>query len=185
MEAIKVQVKEKPPSQTSIAVSGMAGGPGGAKSVGELPRSWKQIYDSKRDLDPVEDLVVYARHEDMPLDLWVLGTDTMCNNLVRFSCSGSLSHPISIDPYEVTPVVYKQLFLRTKRYGQNPVFLSPTMLHHNKNFDTYKVLASTCVSNCKGLSETKGFITDGEEELFRAWKTELTKGTHLRCIRHF
>ena len=89
----------------------MAGGPAGAKSAGELPRSRKQVYDvqanSKRDLDPVEDLVVYARHkdekvvlrhEDMPFDLWVLGTDTMCNDLVRFSCSGSLSHPISIDP---------------------------------------------------------------------------------------
>lgn len=131
MEAIKVQLKEKPPSQTFKAVSGMAGGPAGAKSPGELPRSRKQIYDvqanSKRDLDPVEDLVVYARHEDMLLDLRVLGTDTMCNNLVRYSCSGSLSHPISIDPYEVTPEVYKQLFLRTKRYGQNPVFLGPTM----------------------------------------------------------
>ena len=41
----------------------------------------------------------------------------------------------------VTLVVYKQLFLRTKRYGQNPVFLVPTMLHHKKDFDTYKVLA--------------------------------------------
>ena len=204
MQAIKVQLKEKPPSQAFKAVSGMAGGPAGAKSAGELPRSRKQVYDvqanSKRDLDPVEDLIVYARHkdekvvlrhEDMPLDLWVLGTDIMCKDLVRFSCSGSLSHPLSIDPtfnmgqYEVTPVVYKQLFLRTKRYGQNPVFLGPTMLHHKKNFDTYKVLASTCVSNCKGLSEAKGFITDGEEELFRAWKTELPKATHLRCIRHF
>ena len=50
------------------AVSGMAGGPAGAKSAGELPRSRKQVYDvqanSKRDLDPVEDLVVYARHKD-------------------------------------------------------------------------------------------------------------------------
>ena len=59
------------------------------------------------------------------------------------------------------------------------------MLHHKKNFDTYKVLASTCLSNCKRLSEAKGFITDGEEELFNAWKTELPKATHLRCIRHF
>ena len=105
--------------------------------------------------------------------------------------SESLSHPISIDPtlnmgqYEVTPVVYEQLFLRTKRYGQNAVFLSPTMLHHKKNFDKYKVLASTCVSSCVGLTAAKGFITDGKEELSRAWKTELPKATHLRCIHHF
>ena len=44
---------------------------------------------------------------------------------------------------------------------------------------------STCVSSCKGLTAAKGFITDGEEELFCAWKTELPKATHLRCIRHF
>ena len=77
------------------------------------------------------------------------------------------------------------MFLRTKTFGQNPVFLSPTTLHHKKNFDTYKVLASTCVSSCKGLTAPKGFITDGEEKLFRAWKTELPKATHLRCIHYF
>ena len=119
------------------------------------PRSRKQIYDlqfnSKREKDPVDDLLLYARHkedkivlrhEDMPLDLWVLGTEIMCHDIVRFSCSDKLSYPISIDPtfnmgqYEVTPVVYKHLFLTSKRYGQSPVFLGPTMLHHKKNFDT-------------------------------------------------
>ena len=46
-------------------------------------------------------------------------------------------------------------------------------------------MVSTCVSSCKGLTAAKGFITDGEEELFRTWKTELPKATHLRCIRPF
>ena len=87
--------------------------------------------------------------------------------------------------YEVTPVVYKQLFLRTKRFGENPVFIGPTMIHHKKNFHTFKILASTFVSNCKGLADAKGYITHGEEELVPAWKTELPKATHLRCIRHF
>lgn len=204
MEAIKDQLKQKPSMEVYKVVSRSAGGPSGANTVGELPRSQKQIYDlqfnSKREKDPVDDFLLYARHkedkivlrhEDMPLDLWVLGTEVMCHDIVRFSCSDKLSYPISIDPtfnmgqYEVTPVVYKHLFLTSKRYGQSPVFLGPTMLHHKKNFDTYKVLFSTTVGNCKGLSEAKGYITDGEEELDRAWKTELTKATHLRCIRHF
>ena len=105
----------------------MIGGPSGAKSAGELPRSRKQVHDVqtylKRHMDPVQDLVVYARqidekvvlrHEDMPLDLLVLRTDIMCSDLVKFSCSESLSHAISIDPtfnmgqYEATPIVYKQ-----------------------------------------------------------------------------
>ena len=36
-EAIKVQLKEKPPSQAFKAVSGIVGGPAGGKSAGELP----------------------------------------------------------------------------------------------------------------------------------------------------
>ena len=46
-------------------------------------------------------------------------------------------------------------------------------------------MASACVSSCKGLTVGKGFISDGEEEQLCAWKTELPKATHLRCIRHF
>ena len=167
MEAIKDQLKQKPSMQVYKAVSGSVGGPPEAKTARELPRSRKQIYDlqsnPKRDKDPVDDLLLYARHkedkrvlrhEDMPLDLWVLGTEIMCQDIARFSCSAKLSHPISIDPtfnmgqYEVTPVVYKHLFLTSKQYGQSPVFLGPTMLHHKKNFDTYKVLSSATVGNC-------------------------------------
>ena len=151
-------------------------------------------------VDPVDDLLVYARkkeervvlrHEDMPTDLWILGTDVMCRDLARFSTSEELSHPISIDPtfnmgqFEVTPVVYKHLFLTSKRTRNSPIFLGPTMIHHRKDFETYKVLSSTCVASIKGLEKCKGYITDGEEALDRAWKTDLTKATHLRCVKHF
>ena len=55
------KLKEKPPSQAFNVVSSMTGGPNGAKSR-------KQVYDvqahSKRNMDPVKDLVVYAPHKD-------------------------------------------------------------------------------------------------------------------------
>ncbi|KAJ7354914.1 hypothetical protein OS493_029023 [Desmophyllum pertusum] len=188
MEAIKNELKQKPASQVFSAVSG----PAKAKTVGELPRSQKQVYDlqcnSKMERDPVEDLVVYARHkeqkvvlrhEDMPLDLWVLGTDIMCHDLVRFSCSDSGSHPISIDP------TFNMVVPKDKAIWRKPCLHWSNNDSSQKNFDTFKVLASTCVSNCKGLANAKGYITDGEEELVRAWKSELPKATHLRCIRHF
>lgn len=150
--------------------------------------------------DPVDDLLVYARKceeqivlklADVPTDLWVLGTKVMCNDLGRFTSSEKLSHPICIDPtfnmgqFEVTPVVYKHLFLACKRTGKNPVFVGPTMIHHRKDFQTYKELASTCVTKCKGLENCKGYITDGEDTLDKAWKTELPKARHLRCVKHF
>ena len=87
--------------------------------------------------------------------------------------------------FEVTPVVYKHLFLTSKRTGKTPVFLGPTMIHHSKDFQTYKVLSSTCVSSCKGLEKAKGYITDGSDALDKAWRTEIPKARHLRCMKHF
>lgn len=70
--------------------SNMEEGPTGARTPGVLPRSRKQIHDinayAKKNSDPVDDLLEYVRlkeerlvlrHQDMPSDLWVLGTDTM------------------------------------------------------------------------------------------------------------
>lgn len=203
-ELMKQQLKDHALSQVYKNMVDMAGGPSGARTPGELPRSIKQVSDFNEKCqpkeDPVDDLMNYARHkeeqvvllhEDIPVDLWVLGTDTMCKDVGRLSSSESSSHPMSIDPtfnmgqYEVTPIVYKHLLLASKRTGESPIFLGPTMLHHKKNVDTYKVFAATCVASCKGLEKAKGYITDGEAALDRAWKTELPKATHLRCLRHF
>ena len=115
----------------------------------------------------------------------------MCHDLVRFSCSESESHPISIDytfnmgQYKVTPVVYKQLFLRTKRYGTGPVFIGPTMIHHKKDVDTYKVPASTCASNCKGLTNAKKIRHRWRGRTGSNLENRAYKATHLRCVRHF
>ena len=204
LESIKGQVTKDPASQVYKSVMQKSGGPSKARTPGELPRSRKQVYDMQYNVlsavDPVDDLLIYARqkdtklvmrHEDMPTDLWVLGTDVMCTDLVRCCTSDKHSHPIFIDPtfnmgqFKVTPVVYKNIFLTSKRTSTNPIFIGPTMIHHSKKFETYKVLSSTCVANCKGLEKCKGFITDGEEALDKAWKTELHHAKHLRCIKHF
>ena len=95
----------------------------------------------------------------MPADLWDLGTDVMCVDVGKFTSCEQLSHSISIDPtfdmgqFEVTPVVYRHLFLTSKKTGNHPIFLGPTMIHHWKDFQTDKVLSSTCVAVCKGLEE--------------------------------
>ena len=201
---MKQKVGNNAPSQVYKAAYDKAGGSSQARTPGTLPRSRKQVYDlqfrANKENDPVEDLLVYARmkddtvvlrHEDLPNDLWVLGTKVMCNDLGRFTSSDRLSHPICVDPtfnmgqFEVTPVVYKHLFLTSKRTGKTPVFLGPTMIHHSKDFQTYKVLSSTCVSSCKGLEKAKGYITDGEDALDKAWRTEIPKARHLRCMKHF
>ena len=41
------------------------------------------------------------------------------------------------------------------------------------------------MASCKGLDKCRGYITDGKEALDMAWKTDLPKARHLRCIEHF
>ena len=155
LDAIKQKVKEDTAAHVYNDVKKEVGGPSRARTPGSLPRSLKQVSDikvqAKRSDDPVEELLVYARkkdekiilrHQDMPADLWVLGTDVMCVDVGKFTSCEQLSHPISIDPtfdmgqFEVTPVVYRHLFLTSKRTGNNPIFLGPTMIHHRKDFQT-------------------------------------------------
>ena len=127
--AMKQRVVNTALSQVYKMLSDEAGGSIQARTPGALPRSRKQVYDLKfrdgREIDPVDDLLVYVRqkeengrkicmrHEDAPIDLWVLDTKVMCGDPGRFASSEKLSHPICIDPtfnmgqFEVTPVVYK------------------------------------------------------------------------------
>lgn len=115
----------------------------------------------------------------------------MSADLSRFTTSDFLSHPFSVDPtfqmghFEVTPVVYKNLILKSQRTHESPIFLGPTMIHHKKTYDAYRSLAGTLVSKCKGFSKAKGFITDGEEELQRAFQNNLENAQSLRCFKHF
>lgn len=59
------------------------------------------------------------------------------------------------------------------------------MIHHKKTYDAYRTLSATCASKCKELSKAKGFITDGEENIQRAFKDELKNARSLRCFEHF
>ena len=182
-----------------------AGGVFGASSVSELPRGKQQIYNAKSRMsstvtqDDVEDLLKYARdkedlilhHSDYPEDLWVLGTSSMCSDLPKYTTSGILSYPFCVDPtfkmgqFEVTPIVYKNQLLKSKRTNESPVFLGPTMIHHKKTYAAYRTLASTCAAKCKEITKAKGFITDGEENLYKAFEDELKNARSLRCFKHF
>ena len=180
------------------------GGPTHASNPGVLPRGKKQVSDAKfaRNSadDPVNDLLVYARHKenspvlhhcDVPTDTWVLGTEVMCSDISHFITSEKLSYPLSIDPtfnmgpFEVTPVVYKHLFLKSRRTGKNPIFLRLTMLHHRKTVENYRIHLSVCATNIKNLNQARGFMTDGEEALIHAWSADMPKAKHLRCFKHF
>lgn len=122
-----------------------AGGVFGASSVSDIPSGKQQIYNAMSRLsssvaqDDVEDLLKYARdkedlilyHSDFPEDRWVLGTNSMCSALEKFTSSDVISHPFSVDPTfqmgqsEVTPVVFKNLFFEVEKDGRKPCFFRP------------------------------------------------------------
>ena len=131
-------------------------------------------------------------HHDFPEDLWILGTDQMCEDLGRFCTSDLLCHPLSVDPtfsfgkYEVTPFCYRHLFLKSKRTQVPPIFIGPTALHHSKTKATYKKIVDGVTSATPGLAhKAKSFITDGELLLHESLEEGLTKAKGPRCFAHF
>ena len=205
MDSIKAGLICKPAASVYDEVRRSGGGATNAKNPSDIPRGRQQVYSFKsrssleEKTDDVADLLKYARdkddlvlhHADFPDDLWVLGTTVMCQDLERFTTSDILSHPVSIDPtfnmgqFEVTPIVYKHLFLKSKRMGESPIFLGPTMIHHKKTYETYRTFASKCASTSPKFRDAKGFVTDGEMQLQNAFKDELKSARPLRCFKHF
>ena len=202
------EMKSRSSVQSSRRVFGdMLEETGGVTVVGNpsmVPRSTRQLYDINQSKlkkqDPVEDLLLYVkhhkdeiaiRHVDLPCDTWVVATPAMCQDVVRFSTSELLSMPLSIDPtfeigeFEVTPIVYHNLLLKNIKTGAFPIQLGPTMIHHRKDYDTYKSMSSACVARCKGLEKARAIVTDGEEMLINAWKSECRDAVMLRDFRHF
>ena len=131
------------------SIMSATGGPTHATNPSVIPRGKRHVTNIKftrnSTEDPVNDPLVYARHNeifpvlhhsDVPYDTWVLRTEVMCSDVSRFTTSEKMSYPLSIDPtfnmgsFEVTPIVYKHLFLKSKRTGESPIFWGPTMLHH-------------------------------------------------------
>ena len=150
-------------------------------SVSDLPRGKHLIYSVRSRIgyaasnDDVGELLKYARdnedlvlyHADYPEGLWVLGTSSMCADLARYTTSELLSYPFSVDPtfqmgkFEVTPVVYKTLMLKSRRTQENPIYLGPAMIHHKKTYDAYRSLAGSLALKCKGLTDAKGWSLTG------------------------
>lgn len=203
MAAMKYNMHERKPNVAYDKLRQHAGGICSVRNPSELPRGRKQLYAMKsranKMTDDVGDLLRYARdrtdlvcyHSDFPEDVWVLGTSAMFSDLNRYTTSDLLSEPFSVDPtfnmgpFEVTAIVYKNLSLQSSRTGEHPICLGPTMIHHRKNYQTYKLFADTVASKCGGHSGVKGFVTDGEKALQKAFEDTFSSAQSLRCFRHF
>ena len=102
LAAMKDSIKMKGSQGVYSDLRRKAGGVLGASSVSDLPRGKHKIYHAKSRLsssvaqDDVKDLLKYARdkedlilhHSDFPKDWWVLGTNSICSDLAKFTAPG-------------------------------------------------------------------------------------------------
>ena len=159
LESMKDELRHSAPSVAFKKIVSESGGLMRAQNPGELPKSSKQMYDLKynsRKADDIAELLFYSKqkdgeslileHHDVPEDVWILGKKHMCQDLLRFFSSKTLSHPFSVDPtfnfghYEVTPFSYKHLLLKSKRTKDAHVFIGTAAIHYSKNKNTFRRL---------------------------------------------
>ena len=62
--------------------------------------------------------------------------------MVRFCTSSFKFGIVTVDPtftlgdFDVTPITYRHLLLKTRRGNQPPIFIGPVLIHYRKTFAT-------------------------------------------------
>ena len=122
--------------------------------------------------------------------LCVLATDRQLNDLKRFCCNETEFRPFSVDPtfdigqFNVTPISYEHLLLKTKRDDKHPTLIGPVLTHERKTEETYSTFASSLRTMEPDLSSVMAFGTDDEKALANAFNNNFQCATHLLCEVH-
>lgn len=81
----------------------------------------------------------------------IVARDYQLQDMVRFCTQENNFSILTVDPtfclgdFDVTPMSYRHLLLRSCRTGQSPVFVGPVMIHYRKTFATYLFFASSII----------------------------------------
>ena len=176
-------------------------------ATGSLPRNEKQVLyykkcsaskgDSTKDI--LYNVILQCKSSNSfvwsvvaaPQPMAVLCTDQQQDDMVRF-LTNTLNYVImgvdlafNFGDIYVTPIVYQHLLLEHRLRKNHPIMLGAILVHHDKKFSSYHYFASTLISLKPSLRNIIAFGTDGEEELFEAFQTQLPNTLHLRCFCHF
>ena len=133
------------------------------KSVGEVPRNRRQVYNMKNtkgdDNDALLSIMAMCKEsmdkgEDpfvrivtsAPEPMCIMCTNSQLNDVEKFCTDPSMFSLLSVDPtfslgdFSVTVTSYCNLFLQSHRTGKNPVMIGPMLVHRRKVFSTYHFL---------------------------------------------
>ena len=200
----------QPPKQAVSNVTKEKGGNVNAKSVGDIPRTRRQVYNMKQpkgddsdallsvmamckqSMDKDEELFIrMVTSASAPEPMCVLCIDNQVSDIDRFCTDPPCFCPLSIDPtfnlrdFSVTVTSFCNLLLKNQRTGKNPVVIGPMLVHRRKLFSSYHFFASSLVSLKPSLSDLQAFGTDGEECLYNAFATQFSQARHVRCFLQF
>ena len=97
---------------------------------------------------------------------------------------------LGVDPtfnicdYNVTITTYRYPLPLIKNYDIHPIMLGPIQIHTNKSFESYFTLPSTLIRLRPSYTSLKAFGTDGELNVYSAFKSCFSKAQHLLCWIH-
>ncbi|KAL9953121.1 hypothetical protein ACROYT_G040483 [Oculina patagonica] len=122
----------------------------------------------------------------------VIASDDQLKSLTRFStseidfCIVQIDPTFRLGPYECTPISYRDLLLKRKRTGKNPLRLGPVLIHYRKDQNTYSGFLQTLIDLKPELQGVLSTGTDGELALVNAIEEKLpnAQDRSLRCFRH-
>ena len=115
----------------------------------------------------------------------VVARDYQLHDLVRFCTHEHNFSVFTADPtfclgdFDVTPVTYRHLFLRSHRTNRPPVFVGPLLIHYRKTFSSYLFFSSSLVGLQPELEGVRAFGTDGEESLVKALSHTFSFGLRI------
>ena len=108
----------------------------------------------------------------------------------RFCCNSSTLSIMGIDPtfnlgdFNVTPIVYQHLMVRSRQSKSYPWMLGPLFIHYRKEFRNYNFFLSSLVGLRRGLAAIQAAGTDGEKSIIEVLKHQFKDAIFLRCFCH-
>ena len=188
-------------------VSYAVGGFENARTVADLPGSYRQITDVNRKsrsnkTDELVELLDLCKSQSINKNIFIrdirtapektvfLATDGQLHDVERFCCRQNVFSVLDVDPtfnicdYNLTITTYKHPLLVNSGSDENPVMLGPSLFHSHKTFDSYFTLPSNIIRFCPGTKNLKAFGSDGEKNVFETFQACFMNANHLLCSIH-
>ena len=117
-------------------------------------------------------------------DWQLLDLATFCTEPSAFSVFGA-DPTFNLGRFNVTVTSFRHLKVVNRETGGHPTLVGPILLNQIKSFDAYNQFFSKLVSLNKDVRGVLAYLTDSEEELYRAMNFSFPQALHLRCFNHF